>query len=330
MKRKVIAGVVIGVVLLSLVIGVAVTAVRPPGERAPVYGRSAGGAVGVIAINGVITCGRSTSGFWGAQTGSEDVIARLREAGGNPEIKAVVLRLNSPGGTASGAQEIAAEVDKLRRAGKKVVASMGDVAASGAYWIASRTDRIVANPGTLTGSIGVIMQTQDLQGLYEKIGVGTETFKSGPHKDMGSPARPITPEERAIFQGMVDDIYQQFLTTVAEGRKMNPDDVRRLADGRVFTGRQAKEAGLVDELGNYREAIAAAGQLARLGSEPRVIELGPRGLWRELLGGSRKAALGDLLLKMFLPPDAFSATEKQVIYPAIWLLYPAHFIGRQG
>jgi len=329
LRRKIIAGAVVGIVLLSLVIWIAVVATRTPGEGAVVYGRSAG-AVGVIAINGVITCGRSSSGFWGAQTGSEDVIARLREAAGNPEIKAVVLRLNSPGGTASGAQEIAGEVDRLRRAGKKVVASMGDVAASGAYWIASRTDKIIANPGTLTGSIGVIMQTQDLRGLYEKIGVGTETFKSGPHKDMGSPARAVTPEERAIFQSMVDDIYQQFLTTVAEGRKMNPADVRRLADGRIFTGRQAREAGLVDELGNYREAISAAGQMAGLGRDPRVIELGPRGLWQELLGGSRKAAFGDLL-----PLGAFSAgqgevksTEKQVIYPAIWLLYPAHFIGK--
>ncbi len=329
MKRKVIAGAVVGIVLLSLVIWIAVADTRAPGEGAVVRGRSAG-AVGVIAINGVITCGRSSGGFWGAQTGSEDVLARLREAAGNPEIKAVVLRLNSPGGTASGAQEIAGEVDRLRRAGKKVVASMGDVAASGAYWIASRADKIIANPGTLTGSIGVIMETQDLQGLYEKIGVNTETFKSGPHKDMGSPARAVTPEERTIFQSMVDDIYQQFLTTVAEGRKMNPADVRRLADGRVFTGRQAKEAGLVDELGNYREAISAAGQMAGLGHDPRVIELGPRGLWQELLGGSRKAAFGDLL-----PLGAFSAgqgeaksAEKQVLYPAIWLLYPAYFIGK--
>lgn len=328
MRRKIIAGAVVGIVLLSLVIWIAVVATRTPGEGV-VYGRSAG-AVGVIAINGVITCGRSSSGFWGAQTGSEDVLVRLREAARNPEIKAVVLRLNSPGGTASGAQEIAGEVDRLRQAGKKVVASMGDVAASGAYWIASRTDKIIANPGTLTGSIGVIMQTQDLQGLYEKIGVGTETFKSGPHKDMGSPARAVTPDERAIFQSMVDDIYQQFLTTVAEGRKMSPADVRRLADGRVFTGRQAREAGLVDELGNYREAISAAGQMAGLGRDPRVIEMGPRGLWQELLGGSRKAAFGDLLQldAFFAGQGEVKSTEKQVIYPAIWLLYPAHFIGK--
>lgn len=325
MKRKVIAGVVVGIVLLSLVIGVAVAARRTAGEGAALYGRPAG-AVGVISINGVIMCGRTSSGFWGTQTGSEDVVNRLRTAARDPGIRAVVLRLNSPGGTASGAQEIAAEVDGLRRAGKKVVASMGDVAASGAYWIASRADKVIANPGTLTGSIGVIMQTQDLRGLYEKIGVGTETFKSGPHKDMGSPARAVTPEERAIFQSMVDDIYEQFLAAVAEGRKMSLADIRRLADGRVFTGRQAREAGLVDELGNYREAVGIAGQLAGLGRDPRVVELGPRGLWQELLGGSKRVALGDvlrLIAALAGQPEA-PGTAKPELYPAVWLLYPAH------
>lgn len=329
MKRKVIAGVVIGVALLSLIIGVLMSLSRTTGPGVAGYSRSAG-AVGVIAINGVITGGRTSSGFWGAQAGAEDVIARLRTAARDPQIKAVVLRLNSPGGTASGAQEIAREVDRLRRAGKKVVASLSDVSASGAYWIACRADRIVANPGTLTGSIGVIMQTQDLRGLYEKLGMGTETFKSGPHKDMGSPARAVTPEERAIFQGMVDDIYEQFLTTVAEGRKMSLPEVRRLADGRVFTGRQAKEAGLVDELGNYYQAIAIAGQLAGLGAEPRVIELGPRGLWQELLGSSKRGTLHDvlqLIIALATGPQG-GAPEKEVVYPAIWLLYPADLIGK--
>ncbi len=328
MKRKVIAGVVLGAVLLSLVIGAVLSAAKITGAGADYYGRS--GAVGVVSIHGVIMCGRDRSGFWGAQTGSEDVLNRLRAAAENPEIRAVVLRLNSPGGTASGAQEIAAEVDRLRRAGKKVVVSMGDVSASGAYWIASRADKIMANPGTLTGSIGVIIQTQDLRGLYEKIGVGTETFKSGPHKDMGSPARALTPEERAIFQSMVDDIYDQFLTTVAEGRKMNPADVRRLADGRIFTGRQAKEAGLVDELGDYREAISAAGQLAGLGRDPRVIELGPRGLWQELLGGSRGIIFGDVLepFDVLAGRREVNSAEEKAVYPAIWLLYPAYFFGK--
>ncbi|MCL6448328.1 MAG: signal peptide peptidase SppA [Armatimonadetes bacterium] len=321
MRRKIIAGAVIGIVFLSLVIWIAVAATRAPGEGAVVRGRSAG-AVGVIAINGVITCGRSSSGLWSAQTGSEDVLARLREAAGNPEIKAVVLRLNSPGGTASGAQEIAGEVDRLRQTGKKVVASMGDVAASGAYWIASRTDKIIANPGTLTGSIGVIMETQDLRGLYEKIGVGTETFKSGPHKDMGSPARAVTPEERAIFQSMVDDIYEQFLAAVAEGRKMDVAALRSLADGRVFTGRQAFRAGLVDELGNYRAAVGIAGDLAGLGSDPRVVELGPKGLWQELLGGSRES-----VWKEFLKPALPGRVEEPARYPALWLLCPADYLG---
>lgn len=321
MKRKLVAGIVVGIVLVSLVAGVAVTARKTAGEGPAGYGRR-GGAVGIISISGVIVCGRDRSGLFGGQTGSETVIEWLRAAARDPEIKAVVLRLNSPGGTASGAQEIAAEVDRLRGTGKKVVASMGDVAASGAYWIASRADRIVANPGTLTGSIGVIMQTQDLRGLYEKIGVGTETFKSGPHKDMGSPARGVTDEEKKIFQSMVDDIYEQFLAAVAEGRKMDVAALRSLADGRVFTGRQAFRAGLVDELGNYRAAVGIAGDLAGLGSDPRVVELGPKGLWQELLGGSRES-----VWKEFLKPALPGRVEEPAGYPALWLLCPADYLG---
>lgn len=283
MKRRLVAAVVIGVVLISLVVGLVSVYSSPGRNLAP--GRTAG-TVAVIPITGAIVSGRVAPGLFSSQTGSEEIIARLRQAAENPGVRAVVLRLNSPGGTAAGAQEIAAEVDRLRRSGKKVVASMGDVAASGAYWIACRADKIVANPGTLTGSIGVIMQTQDLRGLYSKLGISTETFKSGPHKDMGSPSRPVTPDERQIFQGMVKDIYDQFIHTVSEGRRMELDRVKPLADGRVFTGRQAKDLGLVDELGNLRDAVRLAGRLAGLGPEPRVTELGPRGWWPDLLAGT--------------------------------------------
>jgi protease-4 len=331
LKQKLVAGAVLLIVLLSLVVGLVLSTKRTTGGGITSSGRF-GDAVGLITINGVIMSGRTGNGFFGTQTGAEDVITRLRAAAKDPGIKAVVLRLNSPGGTASGAQEIGVEVDRLRQAGKKVVASMGDVSASGAYWIASRADKIVANPGSLTGSIGVIMSTQDLRGLYEKIGIGTETFKSGPHKDMGSPARAVSPEERAIFQGMVDDIYEQFLTTVAEGRKMNVATLRQLADGRVFTGRHAKEAGLVDELGNYGEAISLAGQLTGLGSEPRVVELGPRGLWQELFGVSRGVTFRDVLqmAAVFTSQPGIRSAEREVIYPAIWLLYPVYLTFGEG
>lgn len=330
MNRKVIAGVVVGVVVLSLLIGLVVSLLWYDKDKSggEVIYRRSGGAVGVVSINGAIVCGRSMAGFGSARAGSEDVIALLHSVAKNPDIRAVVLRVNSPGGTAAGAQEIAVEVDRLRQAGKKVVASMGDVSASGAYWIACRADKIVANPGTLTGSIGVIMQIQDLRGLYGKIGIEPHTFKSGPHKDMGAPDRSITREERVIFQGMVDDIYDQFLNAVANGRKMEPEKVRELADGRVFTGRQARDAGLVDELGNYREAISIAGRLSGLGPEPRVTELGPRGLLQELFGTATGAPFWAGLIGKWatgvIEPTEVKVEENQELYPAIWLLYPAY------
>src|SRR5665647_398204 len=235
LRKNVIVGILLGIVFIFLVIAI----ISKPGNSTAASARS-NGEIGIIYVEGVIANGRTGSTALSDQTVSEDVAAALREAARNSEIKAVVIRLNSPGGTAAAAQEIGAEVDRLRKSGKKVVASMGDTAASGAYWIAAGTDSIVANPGTMTGSIGVIMERYDLQGLYGKIGVDTETFKSGPYKDMGSASRATTPEEQAIFQSMIDDIYSQFVEYVAQGRQMDAARVRELADGRVYTGRQAK------------------------------------------------------------------------------------------
>jgi protease-4 len=279
LRKKVIAGIVLGIVFIILVIMV----VSKPGNNNAVSPRSHG-EVGIIYVEGVIANGRSGGTALSDQTVSEDVAAALREAARSPEIKAVVIRLNSPGGTAAAAQEIGAEVDRLRKSGKKVVASMGDTAASGAYWIAAGTDSIVANPGTMTGSIGVIMERYDLQGLYGNIGVDTETFKSGPYKDMGSSNRSTTPEEQAIFQSMIDDIYSQFVDYVAQGRQMDAARVRTLADGRVYTGRQAKELGLVDQLGDFHDAVLLAGFLAGIPGEPAVVELGPNNIFRDLFG----------------------------------------------
>jgi len=282
MKRKVIAGVVLGVVALSLILAVALK----PDDGTTAVTSGAKGDVGVIYIDGPIMSGRGTGGLFETGTGSEDIAASLRKAARNPRLKAVVIRLNSPGGTAAAAQEISAEVERLRQSDKKVVASMGDTAASGAYWIAAGADRIVANPGTMTGSIGVIIQYLSMQDLYDKIGVGTETFKSGPHKDMGSPSRPVTPEERVIFQSMIDDIYSQFVDVVARGRHKDAAEIKKLADGRIFTGRQAKEMGLVDQLGDLHDAVLLAGELAGIPGEPAVVELGPKNVWQEIFGGS--------------------------------------------
>jgi len=276
LKRKIIAGLIIGITAVSLL----AAAVLGRGGKID-YGKpSSDSAIGVIRISGMIVSGTDSGGLFAAVAGSESVMEQLRRAARDPSIKAVVLRLNTPGGTTAASQEIALEVDRLRRAGKKVVVSMGDVAASGGYWIASRCDKIVANPGSITGSIGVIMETQDLQGLYEKLGMDPVVFKSGPHKDMGSPARDITPEEQQIFQSMVNDMYEQFVATVSDGRDLDPAQVRKLADGRVFTGSQALENGLVDELGNFYDALDIAADLAGIRGRPRVVELAPEhSLW---------------------------------------------------
>jgi len=284
LKRKVIAGLVLGVVALALVLALVV---KPGNMRAT--GTGAGGQVGVIYIEGPIYSGQRTGGLFGYPGSAEGIAARLRQAAKDPQLKAVVIRLNSPGGTAAAAQEISSEVQKLKQTGKKVVASMGDTAASGAYWIAAGTDLIVANSGTMTGSIGVIMELVNTEGLYDKLGLDTETFKSGPYKDMGSPSRPVTPGERAIFQSMIDDIYNQFVEIVARGRNMEVEEVKKIADGRVLTGRQAKETGLVDRLGGLHDAVLLAGELAGIPGEPQVVELGPKSIWQELFvtaGGS--------------------------------------------
>ncbi|MCL6478786.1 MAG: signal peptide peptidase SppA [Peptococcaceae bacterium] len=282
-RKKIIGGIVLGAAVLSLVAALLARAGSPAGDGGrDMASTGIGPAVGIIEINGMIAGDRSATGLFGeGVSGSRTVMAQLRQASKNPDIKAVVLRMNSPGGTAAASQEIADEVKRLKNTGVKVVASMGDVAASGAYWIAASSDKIVANPGTITGSIGVLIQTTNYQGLLNKLGIGSTTFKSGAYKDMGSPVRPMTEEERQIFQSMVDDTYLQFIDTVARGRNLSPDVVRQL-NGRVLTGRQAVEAGLVDQLGNFYDSISLAGEMAGLGKNPKTVNLTPKRPWWQI------------------------------------------------
>lgn len=294
MRKQLVVGIIAAVLLFSLVIALVS---RP--QSGEIIGNKNNGAIGVIYIEGVITSGSAQGGIFGGEAGSGDLLEQIRQARGDNNTKVVLLRINSPGGSAAASQEIGEEIDRLKQSGKKVVVSMGDVAASGGYWIAAKADEIVANPATMTGSIGVIMETPNLQKLYDKIGVRQETIKSGPYKDIGSTSRPMTPEERAILQGMVNDIYEQFIDVVAEGRKLNRDKVRKLADGRIFTGRQAKELGLVDKMGNYYDAIEIAGKMAGIKGEPQIIEYGPANSLQKLLGGIR-GALGINLLEQEL------------------------------
>jgi protease-4 len=194
-------------------------------------------------------------------------LVKLRK---NDRVKAIVLRIDSPGGGVGPAQEIHAEVKKAQQE-KKVLVSMGSVAASGGYYVACAADRILANPGSITGSIGVIVESLNVEELLRKLGLRSTVVKSGKHKDIGSPLRPMTEEEKKLLQGVIDSVHDQFIRAVAEGRKLPVEKVRQLADGRIFSGDQAKSLGLVDELGNLEDTIALAAKMAGIKGEPEVL-----------------------------------------------------------
>lgn len=201
---------------------------------------------------------------------SKEATDEIKDYTKDKSIKAIVLRIDSPGGAVAPSQEIYEEVKKAV-AHKKVIVSMGSVAASGGYYIAAPATKIISNPGTLTGSIGVIMEIPNIEGLMNKIGIKTEVIKSGRHKDIASAFRTMGKEEREILQGVMDNVHEQFIKAVAEGRKIKIDEVRKIADGRIFTGEQAKTQGLVDDLGTLEDAIKTAATLAGIKEEPVVV-----------------------------------------------------------
>lgn len=219
-----------------------------------------------------------------------DQVQAFMEDGG---IKSVVLRIDSPGGAIAPTQELYAELLRLREL-KPVVTSMGTVAASGGYYLSCATDWIVSNPGTITGSVGVIMEFSNLEGLLGKIGISTRTIKSGKFKDTGNPTRPMTEEEEALLQEMIMDTYEQFVDAVLEGRPVEEQEVRPYLDGRVLTGRQAYEIGLVDQLGNINDAIEKAAEMAGMEQVPETVyeprQKGP-GLFTYLFGEAATRAL---------------------------------------
>jgi protease-4 len=242
----------LGAIFLFFVLVVVAAGFVGRGRSLPI-----GEKIGVIEMTGIIVASKTT-------------IEHIIEFRNNPSIKGIVLRVDSPGGGVGPSQEIYEEIKKTV-AVKPVVVSMGSVAASGGYYVSAPVNRIFANPGTITGSIGVIMEFTNVQELFGKIGLKNQVIKSGEHKDIGSPVRPMTDSDRQILQSLIDDTQQQFVAAVAEGRKMSVADVVPLADGRVFTGRQALAVGLVDELGNLQDAISAAARMAGIDGEPRVV-----------------------------------------------------------
>jgi len=247
--------------------------------------------VGVVEIKGLLADSRTA-------------IKQLDRYRNDDSIKAIVLRINSPGGAVGPAQEILREVEKIRTK-KKIVASLGTVAASGGYYIASGANLIMANRGTITGSIGVIMQFTNAEGLTKKIGLDFFNLKAGRYKDVGSPFRTMSPEDKAYLQGFLDNIYQQFISDVAHNRKIPVAKLKTLAEGRIYTGEEAKQAGLVDEFGNLPDAIERAGRLGGIKGKVKAVYAEKEGfsLLRLLLGQETEESLSNLSLPY--PEPAF-------------------------
>jgi protease-4 len=226
------------------------------GPKGDIFSKKEG--VGIIELKGLIVS-------------SEKVLKNLTSFRNNPNIKSIILRIESPGGSVGAAQEIFQDVKRTNEV-KPVVASMGSMGASGGYYAALGAEKIIANPGTMTGSIGVIVKFPNLEGLFDKIGYKTEVIKSGAMKDVGASNRPITDQERALMQGLIDNVFNQFVQAVVESRGMPEETVRELADGRIFSGEQAFEAGLIDDLGNFTDAVTMAAELGGLDpKQPKLI-----------------------------------------------------------
>jgi len=258
---------------------------------------SSEGKVAVVTVNGVIN-------------DSREIVQQLNEVSEQDNIKAVVLRIDSPGGGVAASQEIYDSVIELRKV-KKVIVSMGSEAASGGYLIACGADKIVANAGTITGSISAIMFFANAEELFKKIGLKSSVVKSGKFKDIGSPMREMTKEERALIQNLIDDIYDQFLDVVSRARKISKEELREIADGRVFSGRQAKELRLVDYLGDMNFAIRLAAKVAGIKGKPKVIYPQKREFvfWKYILGETLSLAAKEL------------ARNETGFYPAMSLRY---------
>lgn len=249
----------------------------------------------------------------GAIKDSENMVQQLKSMRVNSSVAAVVLRINSPGGGIAASQEIYEEVKKFDAVEKPIIVSMSSVAASGGYYVACPAHMIFANPGTVTGSIGVIFQMPYTAELFKKIGIGTRVFKSGEFKDTGNMLRKLTPQEKKLIQGVVDDGYMQFVEAIVEGRDLTREAVMEIADGRIFTGRQALEAGLVDSLGTLEDAIAYAGKVGEIAGVPGIVEprIAKRSLWQEYLFDNLAGLLKGL---GFAPNEQRAMLRYEMVY----------------
>ncbi|MEK6691472.1 MAG: signal peptide peptidase SppA [Nitrospirota bacterium] len=269
-KRQLIFGIGVTIFLIFVFFIVTYSIITITKKRVPIFGDK----VALVRIEGVIL-------------DSKKAIEQLKRYKEDKSVKAIVIRVDSPGGGVVPSQEIYEEIKKIKEKGeKKVVISMGAMAASGGYYISCPADKIVANPGSITGSIGVIMELANIEGLLEKIGVKSVVVKSGKHKDIGSVLRAMSAEEKEILQRVLDDVHNQFIEAVAKGRGIKEDVVRGIADGRIFTGKQAKELGLIDEIGNLEDTIKIAARISGIKGEPQVVTEERKPSFLELLLGN--------------------------------------------
>ncbi len=274
MKRK---GLVFGLIGLFIFFGIllgSIAWVSSIKSRKTII--SIGNKIGVVEIRGLIA-------------DSKPILKVLDEYKKNSSIKGILLRIESPGGGVGPSQEIYREVVRVGKR-KPVLASLGGIAASGGYYIASGAKKIIANPGTLTGSIGVIINFGNFTELFKKIGYKPITIKSGKFKDIGNPGREMKPEEKEYLEKLVKNVHEQFVRDVAKGRKLPLEKVQKIADGRVFTGQQARELGLVDDLGNFQDAVNELARMAGIKGEPKLVYPTPkrRGLLDVLFEGEIK------------------------------------------
>lgn len=297
-------------VMLVLKPGVSCPEVKDTAEKTALVGnlnKKAQPGIAWIKIRGVIAESNDSSPFSRNQ-GASAIAKSIRSAAADKNVKAIVLDINSPGGTVASVQNIYGELQKAKQQGKKIVALFRDVAASGGFYVAMAADKIVAEPGTITGSVGVIMQTSNLEGLFDKLGIKITPITSGKYKDMGSYARPMTEAEKALLQDMVSETYGQFFAAVKAGRpNVKPEDLTEYTDGRVFTGERAYKLGFIDKLGGEEEARLLAGELAGL-EDPKILTQRGEGLrefFFSLGGGMDSRALAKQLESLTTPSVSY-------------------------
>ena len=294
-RDKIILGVIVSMVIGGFLLTIAF--IYMMGRSGDGIGLGTlGGRLAQVDIKGVII-------------DSEDIVRQLKKYQEDSSVKGVVLRVDSPGGGVAASQEIYDQLMKFKGEDKIIIVSMGAVAASGGYYVACAGDLIIANPGTITGSIGVILSYPVIDGLMDKVGMRIEVVKSGDMKDVGNYARAATSEDRKMLQALIDDTYDQFVNVIAESRGMEVSRVREFADGSIFTGRQAVELGLVDEMGTLEDAISIAGKMADLGDDPRIVK--ERQLKRPFWAG----------LEGLLGVDLESLIDSGRTWPALEYLY---------